>query len=339
MLRAMSARLPPPPEDLDPEYFAELGANFMSAKLLGVAVDLGIFEKLGDGPLTLDELQQATNLPRRALRVVANGLAALGVVDKIGERYCNGELAQAFLAGKTNIDVRAGLKLYNHIIYPLWMGLENTVRTGNPSRPPASSEAFAKIFSEGVEAWTAPGARALPEKIDFAEHRRVLDIGGGTGSYLVPLLERYPMLRATLLDLPPSIAHARRRLAREAVRDRIELLEADAFIDPLPDGHDVVLVAGFIHLFNPDKALVVLKRVREHVQPGARLIIVDQWMDATHTRPLFGAMLAVTYLLLSGEGDTYSVDEAKPWLDASGWRFAAHEALAGVTSAVVAVAV
>jgi ubiquinone/menaquinone biosynthesis C-methylase UbiE len=339
MLAAMSARLPPPPEDLDPEYFAELGANFMSAKLLGVAVDLGIFEKLGDGALTIDQLRDATNLPRRTLRVVANGLAALGLLDKNGERYSNGELAQAFLAGKTNIDVRAGLRLYNHIIYPLWMGLENTVRTGHPSRPQASSETFAKIFSEGVESWTAPGARALPEKLDFQEHRRVLDVGGGTGSYLVPLLERYPMLRATLLDLPPSIAHARRRLANEAVRSRIELVECDVFLDPLPDGHDVVLVAGFIHLFDPDKAIVALKRIRAHVQPGARLIIVDQWMDSTHTRPLFGAMLAVTYLLLSGEGDTYAVDDARPWLEASGWKFAGHEGLAGVTSALIATAV
>jgi hypothetical protein len=162
--------LPDPPFHLDPDLFAEMGAKFMNAWLLSVAVELGIFEKLADGP------------------------------------------------------------------------------RGEPARHGKPSEQFARIFSEGVEAWTGPGARALPKQFDFGSRRRLLDVGGGTGT---PLL------------------------------------------------------------------------------------IVDQWMDGTHTQPVFGAMLAATYLMLSGDGDTYSVDEARPWLKETGWSFVEHRPLAGVTSLVV----
>src|SRR5262249_52089722 len=152
--------------------------------------------------------------------------------------FPNGEQAQAFLAGRTSVDLRPGLRLYNHLVYPMWMGAEHTLRTGQPARTGKPSEAFARIFSEGVEAWTGVGARALAKKYDFSGHRRILDVGGGTGSYLIPILERYPAMQATLYDLPPTIAVARRRLAGEAVEARIALEEGDALFDPLPGGHD-----------------------------------------------------------------------------------------------------
>jgi SAM-dependent methyltransferase len=333
---AMTSALPPPPPDLDPDFFAELGAWFMNAKLLCVAAELGLFERLSDGPRTLDELVSATSLPRRSLRVVVDGLVAMGILERAGAAYANGREAQAFLAGKTNVDLRAGLRLYNRLIYPMWMDFENAVRTGQPARHDKPSAEFATIFSEGVAAWTLAGARALPERYDFSAHTRVLDVGGGTGSYLVPLLGRYPTLQATLFELPPSAANARRRLAGESIGNRVSIVEGDALFDPLPTGHDVVLVAGFVHLFDPEKNTTILRRIREAVPSGAKLLVVDQWLDATHTQPKLAAMLAGTYLMLAGDGDAYSVDDARHWLGAAGWKLLEHRPLAGVTSVVVA---
>jgi ubiquinone/menaquinone biosynthesis C-methylase UbiE len=335
----MNTKLPEPPAGLDPDHFAAMGAGFMSAKLLCVAVEVGLFEHLADGPRTLDELAAASGLPHRSVRVMANGLGAMGVLKVDGDRYENGAEAQAFLAGRTSVDLRPGLRLYNHIVYPMWMQFESTVRSGQPARHAQSSEHFAKIFSEGVEAWTGVGARALPSAYDFGPHRRLLDLGGGTGSYLLPILARYPAIQGTLYELPPTVEVARRRLAAEPNKDRIEMVEGDALFDPLPAGHDVVLVAGFIHLFNPEQVRALFGRVREHVEPGAKLLIVDQWMDRTHTKPVFGAMLGATYLLLSGQGSTYSVDEAEPWLVAAGFGKIEHRELAGATSLLVAEAV
>ncbi|MFO0587981.1 MAG: methyltransferase [Polyangiaceae bacterium] len=327
--------LPKPPDDLDPDYIAAMGGGFMGAKLLCVASELDLFARLADGPRTMEEIVEATGLPRRPLRVVLNGLAAMGVLTKEGERYANGREAQAFLAGRTSVDMRPGLRLFNRLIYPMWMGFETTVRTGEPARHAAPSAEFAKVFSEGVDAWTGPGARALPDAFDFASHRRVLDVGGGTGSYLVPLLERYPELRATLLELPPTIAIAQRKLEGHAAADRVALEDCDVLFDPIPEGHDIVMMAGFIHLFDPDKIATILARVRTAVAPGTKLLVIDQWMDATHMKPLFGAMLACTYLLISGGGDAYSLDEATPWFSAAGFRFVEHRPLASVMSLAV----
>jgi SAM-dependent methyltransferase len=324
--------------DLDADGFGALGGAFMSAKLLCIASEIDLFGKLASGPLSLEELSGALNLPRRSVRVVANAMAALGVLVLEDGKYKNTSSSQEFLTGQSPLDVRAGLRLYNRIVYPMWMGIENAIRTGEPARHGQTNEEFARIFSEGVEAWTRPGAVALSERFDFSSVRRLLDVGGGTGSYLIPILERYPDMRATLYELPPSAAHARKRLGAHAIGPRVDIVEGDALFDPIPEGHDAVLMAGFIHLFNPEKVLMFLKRAREAVKPGTPLLVCDQWMNSTHTSPMFGAMLAGTYLMLSGEGDTYSVDEARPWFEQTGWQFVEHRQLTTLIGLVVVVA-
>jgi hypothetical protein len=70
-----------------------------------------------------------------------------------------------------------------------------------------------EVFSKGVEAFTAGQAQALAGAHDFSPYRSVLDLGGGTGSFLVPVLGRYAHLTETVFEIPPVAAVARRVLA------------------------------------------------------------------------------------------------------------------------------
>jgi len=45
---------------------------------------------------------------------------------------------------------------------------------------------------------TAGTAQALAMVYDFSPHRRLLDLGGGTGSFLLPILSRYQNLECAL---------------------------------------------------------------------------------------------------------------------------------------------
>jgi hypothetical protein len=94
--------------------------------------------------------------------------------------------------------------------------LEEAVRSGaGQAQFGFFSKEEQKIFSEGVESFTAQVAAALSTSYDFSNHQRVLDVGGGTGSFLVPVLRRQTTLRGTLFELPGACAVARQRLAKE----------------------------------------------------------------------------------------------------------------------------
>jgi hypothetical protein len=117
---------------------------------------------------------------------------------------------------------------------------------------------------------------------------------------------------------------------------QLRVIEGDFFTDRLPEDHDAILLADVCHNFLPARNRALLGRVRACAPAGARLLLVDFWTDPTHTQPLTAALMAGAFLLVTGEGDVYSVDEAQDWLQTTGWRMLAHHQLAGPTSVIVA---
>jgi hypothetical protein len=83
------------------------------------------------------------------------------------------------------------------------------------------SDGQQQIFFAGVEAFSAGAASALVANYDFDRNRRVLDVGGGTGSFLIAILRRFPALQGTLFELPGTCTVARRRLNGEFEGSRI----------------------------------------------------------------------------------------------------------------------
>jgi hypothetical protein len=320
-----------------PELIFQVATGFMAAKHLFVANEVGLFEKLAEGPATLVDLTERVGIPRRTTRIVVDAMVALGFVERQGDRYQNAPEADRFLSGRAPTDLRSFLRYFNRLVYPTWMQLEEAVRTDRtPSQQFKFTEEDQRLFSEGVEAFSAGQARALVTNYDFSRHRSVLDLGGGTGSFLVAVLSRHSGLKGTLFELPGAAAVARHRLAGNPLEGRIQIVEGDFFKTPIPGGHDALIVANVIHVLSPERNLEFLRRIRESASDGSRLLLVDLWTDPTHTEPLFAALMAGAFLLRSGEGDVYSEEEVRGWLQVTGWRPLERKPLAGASSLVVA---
>ncbi|HLE63478.1 MAG TPA: methyltransferase [Pyrinomonadaceae bacterium] len=322
---------------VSPEPILQIASGFLAAKHLFVAAEIGLFEKLAEGPLTLDELAQRTGLPRRTLRITTDAMTALGIVERQGDRYSNSPAATAFLSDTGGPDLRPFLRFWNRLSYPRWMRLEEAIRTDEMIFGESSfSDQEQNLYSEGVEAVTAGTAHALAETYDFRRHQRLLDLGGGTASFLIPILSRFGNLQATLFDLPAVVSATRRRLAQTPQANHIRIVEGDFFRDPIPKGHDAVIIANIIHCFPADLAQELLRRVDDCVSVGARILLIDFWTNVTHTEPVFAALMAGEFLLTPGRGDVYSIEDAEGWFDQIGWRQVEHKPLAGPASLLVA---
>ena len=324
-------------DDLTPEPIMRIAMGFMAAKHLFVAGAIGIFEKLAAGAATADELAGRCSVPFRTLRISADAMLSLGLLERDGERYRNSSVAAAFLAGKPGPDLRPMLRFWDRISYPAWTRLENTVRSDEgQARFDRFSEEEQRIFSSGVEAFTAGAASALANTYDFGTHRRLLDVAGGTGSFLLAILRRHPALRGTLFELPGACAVARQRLASEPDGARMVIVEGDLLKDDLPDGHDLILAANILHGLSDAHNLELLCNMRAHVGVGARLLLVDLWMNPSHTLPRAAPLMSGEFLVHSGEGQAYGEDDADRWLSETGWRKLDRRQLAGPASVVVA---
>lgn len=179
---------------------------------------------------------------------MVDAVTALGLLERHGDKYRNGEVAQAYLSGRGPVDMRPFIRFWNRLCYKRWLALEDSVRKGQGV---AGEFHFTpeeqKIFSEGVESFSAGHALALAAAYDFSRYRRVLDLGGGTGSFLKVLLQRYPQIEGTLYELPTA-AVARQRLGDDPLGPQIKIVEGDFLKDPLPKGHDAVLLAHVVYV-------------------------------------------------------------------------------------------
>jgi SAM-dependent methyltransferase len=314
----------------------QIASGFMAAKHLFAASELGLFEALADAPAGIDALAARVGLTRRAARISVDAMVALGLLERDGDFYRNSPVAAAFIAGRSLTDLRPLLRFWDKISYPTWEALAEVLGSGPRHQVFDLDDAQQAIFYAGIEAALAAPAAALGEVVDFSVHRRLLDVGGGTGSWSIATLTRYPHLRATVYELPVAAEIARARIADAGLADRISVVAGDALSDELPTGHDAVLVANVVHCFSPGDDAILLRRIRAAAPDGGRLLLADFWTDATHTKPPHAALIAGEFAVHVRDGDVYSVDEVRSWLPGTGWRFLTHAPLAGPQSLIIA---
>ena len=149
--------------------------------------------------------------------------------------------------------------------------------------------------------------------------RRLLDVGGGPGTYTAAFLRAAPELRATLFDLPLVVEIARERLSAAGLLDRVTLVAGDFEKDPLPPGHDLAWISAIIHQNGPAQNDALYARILRALVPGGRLVIRDHVMDPGRTRPRAGALFAVNMLVGTEQGGTYTSDEIKAGLERAGF--------------------
>lgn len=322
--------------NVTPDLLLKFGYGHIYTKNLAAGVELGLFEVLAETPMTLEELSQRLKLKPLATRVLVSALTAIGFLEQDGDRYRNGAEAQTFLSGQGPADLRSAIRYWDRISYPNWLNYQKVLETGESlDTYDKFTDEQSEIYRICVEAFTIASAMALSDTYDFSRHKRILDIGGGTGSFLKVLLQHHPELQATLFELPKTARSAGKLLSEAGLADQINIVEGDFFKDALPGGHDLLMLNNILHNFSPEDGQRILEVVRQAADRGATLLIVDFWTNPDHTEPYFAALYSGEFYVNSG-GASYSADEIKDWLGKHQWSWKDHRPLGGPSSVVIA---
>lgn len=145
---------------------------------------------------------------------------------------------------------------------------------------PGSKQHYRQVFRRyrNVESWPRLMVRyklwfdsLFPELGDLVQNPRfILDIGSGYGIPAVYLLEIYPEARVMGLEPNPK----RALLASLAVGDRGKIIAGQAPALPeIPEKADTVLLLDVLPFLNDEKLEATLRRLKEVLSPGGRLII------------------------------------------------------------------
>lgn len=304
-----------------PKEILELGWSYMRSRVLFTAAELNVFTWLDRYHYTAPELAAELGTDPRATTRLLDALIALGLLSKEQGRYRLPESSRV-LSDLHPESIRPMILHLNHI-WKNWSQLTEAVRLGyNPGLKPVE-EWDGEVQEAFIGAMHVIG-RELAEEIADAynlfPYRRLLDVGGASGTYTIAFLRRNPTLEAVLFDFAPVLTMAKKRLEEAGLLHRVELVAGDFYRDELPGDCDLALLSAIIHQNSPEENVALYQKVYRALIPGGKILIRDHIMDDSRTKPPAGALFALNMLVNTRGGDTYTFAEVKATLEQAGFQ-------------------
>jgi predicted O-methyltransferase YrrM len=306
---------------MTPEEILKLAQGFMQSRILHSAAELNLFTILQKSPLSAQEVAAKTGGDVRALSILLDAVAAMGLLVKRNGKYqCDSGTAH-LLADDSSVTI---LPMIRHMasLWPRWSRLTDIAK-GNP----AAMEEFdfsrndeeLRAFIGAMHSIGAPLAKRIVAAVHSDASRALIDIGGGSGTYTIAFLRAVPEMRATLFDLPEVIEMARKRLDQEGLIDRATLVAGSFSDDELPGGNDLALISAIIHSNSPKENLDLYRKTFRSLKPGGRILIRDHIMEPDRIQPKDGAIFAINMLVGTSGGSTYTYEEIEAGLAQAGF--------------------
>jgi SAM-dependent methyltransferase len=305
-----------------PDELFEISRAYQRTSLLMAAAELDVFAVLSNGPVSADQLATALEADRRATTLLADALAALGLLEKSDGLYSPAPgIVEALTAdGEATI---LPYVLHGAACARSWVHLADSVEMGGPVHAgPGIRGAEAELASY-IEAMEVVNRRWAPEVIaslgpPVFEH--LLDVGGGPATWSIAFARAVPNARITLYDRSEVLPISRRHVEAAGLTDRFTFMAGDFYTDEaLPSGADLAWASAIAHQSSRQQNREIFEKIHAALVPGGQILIRDVVMDDTRTEPPFGAMFAVHMLVMTEKGGTFSLAELHEDLEAAGF--------------------
>lgn len=308
-----------------PERLMQFAWGYAPTLIIEAAVRHGVFDALKDGAKTIEELRAETGASPRGLRAVMNALVGFNLLTKENERYALTPESAAFLVSGKPGYLGGFFTHTGAQILPTWMRLTDVVREGRPTRAVNQEGDGAKFFEEFVEDlfWMGfPAAQALARELNVAESARgvsVLDLAAGSGVWSIPLAQSSKRVRVTAVDWEGVLDVTRRVTARHGVAEQYEFVAGDLSAADFGKNHDIATLGHILHSEGERRSRALLKKTFDALAPGGVIAIAEFLVNMERNAPPQGLIFAVNMLVHTDEGDTFSFEEIKSWLEEIGF--------------------
>ncbi|NLT21428.1 MAG: acetylserotonin O-methyltransferase [Syntrophorhabdus sp.] len=293
---------------------------FTRSRVILSAAELDIFTLLDGAPGTSAALAKRAGFNARALSRLLDALASLGLLAKNGGSYSLTE-SGALLSSRHPGSIRP-MVLHMNALWDSWGDLSRVVTKGLKGKRKHASRMDAETLAAFIGAMDVIGrdlSLEIADSCDLDRYRRLLDVGGASGTYTAAFLRKNTLLRATIFDLGAVIPMARAKIASEGLSERVDLVPGDFYNDDLPGGHDLVLLSAIIHQNDPGQNVALYRKAWTALLPGGTILIRDHIMDETRTAPSAGALFAINMLVNTRGGSTYTFEEVEGGLTEAGF--------------------
>ena len=262
-----------------------LGGGWV-AQIIHTAAELGLADHFGEEAQDVASLASATATHPPSLSRLLRVLAAVGIVHETDDRrYTLTPLGATLRTDQPGSMWALARFILGEELGRIWRALPHTIRTGdNGFRHAfgtdirsylATHPDTATLYNAAMLSMTQGVNVEIGAHYPFGNFGWIVDVGGGIGTLLLPILDRHPETRGTIFELPHVAAQARERIAAVGLAARCDAVDGNAF-DTIPAGADAYVMKSVLHGKTDDEAEAILRNCRHAMPAHAKLLIIER---------------------------------------------------------------
>jgi predicted O-methyltransferase YrrM len=304
----------------NPGGLISISSAYWRGCTLQAAVRLEIFTVLGREWRSGETVSRAIGGDSRATGFLLNALCSMQMLEKSGENYRNAEQIYELLC-KDSPQYIGHIILHHHHLLDGWAQLDTAVLSGKPVATRSYGEAVEReSFLMGMFNLASSTAPLIAGVLNLQGKNRMLDLGGGPGTYAIHFCRSNPDLSAVVFDRPTTEAFMHQTVASFDLSDRIDFYPGDFLTDTIGGGpYDVAWLSHVLHSNGPEECQQLVDKTFDALAPGGIILVHDFILADTKDRPEFGALFSLNMLLNNPRGRSYSAAEIETMLESAGF--------------------
>ena len=262
----------------------EVMSGFVYSQILHLLISLGIFQFLKKEGRSLDEMSQFLEIANERSLLLLRGGCALNLICFKRNKYWLTRMGAQIIGVPGLMEmIRHNQILYRDLIDPVTL-----LRGGNETelshfwpyvRKETEKKQISKEVSSEYSSLMQTSQRLVAEQTlqaySFRGVKRVLDIGGGTGAFLLSVKSKHPQIEATVFDLPNVISVAKNNKHKSNRLANLTLCPGDFLKDDFPSNQDVICLVRVLYDHEDSTVELLLKRIYEALPKGGSLLITE----------------------------------------------------------------
>lgn len=305
-----------------PVDLVDLASGYWKSFALGAAVELGFFPVLASGPVKSVEVAESVGASEAHVEALLNSLCGMGLARRSDAGY-EVEPDQKPFLDPASPENMLGAFRFNLDLAKLWLKVPECVRSGEPVLPEnphlGKDPDKTRRFVEGMHSRAGLMARGLLPMLKPEAGARMLDVGGGPGTFSLKLAERDDSLRITVLDLPSIVEAAQAIHAGNPAAERIHFMGGDYHQVDFPEEQDMILYCGALHQEPESGIETLLEKMKQALKPGGVLVVVDLMLDTDRCTPAYSALFQLNMMLMRPASRVYSSERLAELLQSTGF--------------------
>jgi precorrin-6B methylase 2 len=301
--------------------------GYFQTQIASAIAAYSIADHLAKGSTTADEIAAREGIDPQATFRLLRACASLGLVTYDGTRFA----ATPRLATLRR-DVPGSL----HSLAIAWAApghwqpwgrFAAALRTNAPQTFPTLGVGIwdyykqqpeeGAAFTQAMHGFTSGLVKDVVQAVDTSNIKLAADVGGGSGALLHGLMAANPHLHGIVVDLPEVVGSAETAARELGLSNRSSAVPSN-FFEYVPPA-DLYLLKHILHDWNDDEAVSILKRCRESIRPGGKIVVIEILLGEVN-EPAVGTLMDLNMMVML-TGRERTLDEYRRLIEKAGFHF------------------